>query len=130
MSWMPGMTLEHCEQVAIEAAFRWHQSNKTHTAEALKISIRTLDAKLEKYDAEREDYKRRTNDSERLRQEWLHKSRFGHQEAAGVFSATTGMHLEPASQASAQQAMPLPERIEVQEVLPKQTSAGHSKRNR
>lgn len=49
MSWQPGMTMDDVERVTIEAALRYHQNNKTQTAQALGIAIRTLDNKLQKY---------------------------------------------------------------------------------
>lgn len=48
-SWRPGETLESIEKDAILQAYRFHEENKTQTSSALGISIRTLDAKLEKY---------------------------------------------------------------------------------
>lgn len=47
--WQPGTTLEGLEREAIETAFRFYEKNKTATAQALGISIRTLDARLETY---------------------------------------------------------------------------------
>ncbi len=49
MSWQPGNTLEDVEKDAILKAFQYHNGNKTHTAKSLGISIRTLDAKIERY---------------------------------------------------------------------------------
>lgn len=49
--WQPGMTLEQAERMIIERAFRYYQYNKTHTARALGIAIRTLDNKLDSYAA-------------------------------------------------------------------------------
>jgi hypothetical protein len=49
VQWMPGITLEQMEKSIIQAAFRFYRENKTQTASALGIAIRTLDSKLEKY---------------------------------------------------------------------------------
>lgn len=49
MCWQPGQTLESVEKDTIEKAFRFYQQNKTKTAQSLQCSVRTLDAKLEKY---------------------------------------------------------------------------------
>lgn len=57
VTWCPGMTLGDMERHVIEAAFRYHRSNKTATAAALGISVRTLDNKLEKYAEEEEAHK-------------------------------------------------------------------------
>lgn len=50
--WTPGMTLDEVERLVIEAAFRYYRGNKTATAAALGISVRTLDNKFEKYQAD------------------------------------------------------------------------------
>jgi hypothetical protein len=49
MIWSPGITLESIEKQVILIAFRFFRGNKTQTAQALGIAIRTLDAKLEQY---------------------------------------------------------------------------------
>ena len=49
--WQPGKTLESIEREVIQQAFRFYQGNKTATANSLGIAIRTLDAKLEKYNS-------------------------------------------------------------------------------
>lgn len=46
MNWSPGQTIELLEKEAIQGALRYHGGNKTRTAEALGIAIRTLDNKL------------------------------------------------------------------------------------
>ena len=48
--WSPGVTLEMIEKQVILMAYKFYQSNKTTTARVLDISIRTLDAKLDKYE--------------------------------------------------------------------------------
>lgn len=47
--WTPGMTLEDIKKQVILAALRHYGGNKTKTAEALDISVRTIDYKLEQY---------------------------------------------------------------------------------
>ncbi len=49
-----GMTLEQVEKQTILDAFKFHRGNKTKTAQALGIAIRTLDHKLEQYHAAKE----------------------------------------------------------------------------
>lgn len=49
MIWQPGVTLEDLEKQAILEALRFYGNNKTRTAQALGIAIRTLDNKLAKY---------------------------------------------------------------------------------
>lgn len=43
------MTLDDVERVVILDALEYYQFNKTQTARALGIAVRTLDAKLLKY---------------------------------------------------------------------------------
>lgn len=50
--WQPGRTLEEMEKEVILTAMRFYHGNKTHTASALGIAIRTLDNKLAKYRGE------------------------------------------------------------------------------
>jgi DNA-binding NtrC family response regulator len=49
ITWQPGVTLEEVEKQAILLALKFYQNNKTQTARSLGIAIRTLDAKLDKY---------------------------------------------------------------------------------
>lgn len=44
--WSPGLTLKDVELNTIRYAFKYYKENKTSTAKALGISIRTLDGKL------------------------------------------------------------------------------------
>jgi hypothetical protein len=46
--WSPGVTLEEIEHQVVMKAFLFYQKNKTQTANALGIAIRTLEHKLEK----------------------------------------------------------------------------------
>lgn len=48
-SWTPGKTLDDIERNVILEALTYHQGNRTHTAKALGISIRTLRNKLADY---------------------------------------------------------------------------------
>ena len=47
--WQPGLKLADIEKICIEDAFLHFGKNKTKTAEALGIAVRTLDARLEEY---------------------------------------------------------------------------------
>lgn len=49
MPYEPGRTLADIEKEVILQAYRFYDSNKTRTAQALGIAIRTLDYKLEAY---------------------------------------------------------------------------------
>lgn len=48
-AWSPGRTLDDIERNVILEALTYHQGNRTHTAKALGISIRTLRNKLADY---------------------------------------------------------------------------------
>jgi two-component system response regulator FlrC len=48
-NWMPGQTLNDIERNVILEALQYHNGNRTHTAKALGISIRTLRNKLADY---------------------------------------------------------------------------------
>lgn len=63
INWSPGVTLENVEKQTILAAFRHFRGNKTQTAISLGIAIRTLDNKLEQYQAE--DTKKEKSKDER-----------------------------------------------------------------
>lgn len=49
LNWSPGRTLDDIERTVILEALHYHQGNRTHTAKALGISIRTLRNKLADY---------------------------------------------------------------------------------
>ncbi len=49
INWMPGRTLDDIEKNVILEALQYHHGNRTHTARALGISIRTLRNKLADY---------------------------------------------------------------------------------
>jgi two-component system response regulator FlrC len=48
-NWTPGKTLDDIERTVILEALEYHQGNRTHTAKALGISIRTLRNKIADY---------------------------------------------------------------------------------
>ena len=47
--WKPGKTLDEIERNVILEALKYHEGNRTHTAKALGISIRTLRNKIAEY---------------------------------------------------------------------------------
>lgn len=49
INWQPGITLDDIEKEVILKALSFYHGNKTRTAEALGIAIRTIDNKLAKY---------------------------------------------------------------------------------
>lgn len=48
-NWAPGRTLNEIEKSVIIDALQYHKGNRTHTAKALGISIRTLRNKIAEY---------------------------------------------------------------------------------
>lgn len=65
VNWVPGMTLDEMEKNCILAAIRFYRGNKTQTAQALGISIRTLDHKIERYEADAREQQQRAEDRKR-----------------------------------------------------------------
>ena len=137
--WSPGVTLEEIEKQVILKAFRFYRGNKTTTANALGIAIRTLDNKLEKYENDGAAQKERDNEiRERelafgIRQRGFQQ---GPNESAEdreasrrsvLPSSDARLSMEPAPHVSAQQPVPVSKPHEVQKVLSTkdaQSSAG------
>lgn len=129
-------TIEDIEKQAIQIRINMFRGNKSQCAISLGISIRTLDAKLEKY----ADDKRKTE--EREAQEAIERSEIldrqrgiipqSRSEEGGprVYGSTSGVHVQPSIEAPPQHAMPVSQQQKVQSVLPKQASAGHQGRRR
>lgn len=132
--WAPGMTIAVLEQEAIKQAYKYYQFNKTATARALEISVRTLDTKLveyEKLDAEFKelgDKRRAEREEQLLRARGIHPSTPQHQ--AYVTQTTSGVHLQPTQKLPTEQPVSVPVRKEVQGVSPKQATRGDSTKGR
>lgn len=145
--WSPGLSLEQVEKECILQAFRFYRSNKTQTAIALGISVRTIENKLEKYakDAELETERRA---EERKQQEEYslrargklhtgnteyprtHKSQETDRPIQNGTQAATGADIQPIEGIPTQRPVPVSERSEVQEVLPRQAAGNHSPKGR
>lgn len=121
MTYYPGLTVELAEQLVIEGAYKWFRGNKTQAALAVGLTVKTFHLKLEKYDADRAHLKTRMERATLEREEQLRRAR-------GLPSASPGIRVESAAQAPAEPSLPVPERKEVQEVLPRQAAKGSSKR--
>jgi hypothetical protein len=140
--WSPGVKLEDIEEQVIKKAFKFYQGNKTSTANALGIAIRTLDTKLEKYESDAKartklDAERRAKDLDFLNrqrgpaQSYNESAEEKERQRASVLpSADAGARLESAGKISAEQAVPLPKPQEIQKVLPPQVAAGGARRAR
>lgn len=117
ITWFPGMSLDALERQVIERALVHYQGNKTRTAQALGIAKRTLDAKLERIEEEKNaELQRQTKRIERER-EFREK-------------AERGLRMEPATEVAAQQPVPVQERPEIQKVLPQQNAPRAPQRRR
>lgn len=122
--WSPGVTLEHMEMLVILAAYKHYSFNKTATSNALKISIRTLDAKLTKYEKDKEAHEQRAEDA-RTQRELFNKRQRGAPNSTEIrqppraivgksgVPSEKGIRVEPSSQATAQHEMPLQKRAQV-----------------
>ncbi len=75
--WSPGVTLEDVEKQVILKAHHYYKEVKTTTAAALGISVRTLDAKLEKYQADEAAAQARLAVAAKERRDQREAHRFG-----------------------------------------------------
>lgn len=146
MNWVPGLTLEMAEKMAILQAMQFYKNNKTATANALGIAIRTLDNKLELYAQDDIRMKAVENERARQREEFARRARG---QAPSVSQPTPrdsaqsqkasdpvdslphpGVPVEPAPDPSEEYPLPVPEPEKVQEVLSPDTSEGRPRRGR
>lgn len=104
IEWAPGQTLSDVERIVILKAFKFFQGNKTKTAAALDIAIRTLDSKLEQYGVKPSP----------------------HGVVSYAVPPNQKLPVEPIVTVATEQPMPLCQREEVQEVLPKQNTQSNS----
>lgn len=136
INWSPGITLEGMEKQIIREAFRFYRGNKTQCSISLGISIRTLENKLEKYETEGKAQRESEDAAASERDEQLRRARGIVGRAAipqappTVYGATSGFHMEPPPEVSAQQPVPVPQRQEVQAVLPKHAASSSQSRRR
>jgi hypothetical protein len=136
LNWQPGMTLESIEKSAILQAFRFYRGNKTVTANALGMAIRTLDNKLDQYQAEGKEQERLNNEQRKQREEFLQRQRGIYPStptpAGGTMlsSADAGVSVESTSEAAQKQTMSVPQRKEVQGVLSQPAAQGHTRKAR
>lgn len=87
INWQPGVTLDHIEEQVIKKAYAHFRGNKTATAVALGVAIRTLDSKFEQYEKE-DQYRREKEELDRLRKvDHLLRARGKHPSQAPVVEA-------------------------------------------
>lgn len=123
--WSPGMTLDYMERSVIEAALNFYRGNKTMAAAALGISIRTIQNKLERYEVEDKQQHERREAARRKEEEFALRCR-----GANFTQVYPHQPAIPRSQPSpksdalstAEHEVSVPERDEVQEVLPEQVT--------
>lgn len=125
--WSPGVTLDAVERQVIEKTYQFFKLNKTATANALGIAIRTLENKLERYRLEDAEAERASDEIQRNRDEFLRRSREGGPpiqprddapRARSGAEADTRHGVESAPILAEKQAVPVSVRSEVQGVLP------------
>ena len=140
--WSPGVSLDEIEKQVILKAFSFYRQNKTTTSQALGISIRTLDTKLEKYEHDERERLRAEDERRRLDNDFLHRQRGpsqslnssqeerDRQRASVLPSSHAGVRVEPSSDAPAQHPVPLPEPKKVQTLLHEQTAGSGARKAR
>lgn len=102
--WSPGVSIETMIQSAIESALSYYKGNKTATAHALGISIRTLDTRLDKYKKERLAHEQRAADAQSRRAEFHARQRAVPQNGQFDTSATPSIHAAEAARRRAESA--------------------------
>jgi hypothetical protein len=127
----PSLTLEAVEKEVILRHYAFYHENKTQTAAALGITARTLYDKLEKYAEDEKEEEKRRAEKQRQTDEFIRRSRgsigapyYSPTDPARVDETRPRIRMEPAESAPAKQGVPLPQREEVQGVLPEPASRG------
>lgn len=128
--WNPGVKLHQVEKQAIEQAFDYFKKNKTQTANALGISIRTLDAKLKDYENDKRIADEQARELKRKNDEYLRRAR-GQTPSQSVESSESvswgpspapWARVEPIANSDAEQTVSVPKRGEVQKVLSREAA--------
>lgn len=142
INWSPGVTLEQIEQQVILRAYEHFRRNKTQTSISLGIAIRTLDSKLERYEKEEQertaaDARRRTENEAFLARARGHHPSIAIDNSLRESDGPASQHAssaangaEPAPLAAAKEPLSMPQRKEVQAVLPDQASRDGVRRAR
>lgn len=101
INWQPGMTVASVEREVILSALQFYGGNKTKTADALDIALRTLQNKLHEYGVMdgKAKLQRSAEEIKRNKEQGL--------------QATTGGHLESSGEVPTEQSVPLRQRKEV-----------------
>lgn len=136
ITWTPGIKLAEIEKEIILKAYKFCSDNKTTTARMLGLDIKTLRAKIEKYDKEKEEEIKRDELRRKLNEDFQRKSRglppihFPEIKKSDGNKTNEGVCMESSSNYREKQSVPLQERKEIQEVLPETTSESSNGRKR
>lgn len=133
--WTPGITLAAIEKQVILNAFRFYRGHYATCAVALGIAEKTLRTKLKEYEDDDQRIKAAQDEERAERNRQLIRSRglvgTNASPTEGVILGSgAGVHVEPATQASPQHAVPVSEPEKVQSVLPSKVAAGRESRRR
>lgn len=133
--WTPGTTIESAEREVIEQALKFYRGNKTATASALKVSTRTLDNKLEQYADDDRKSREHADRSAQGSGPSLHEQARPQEDKANGskevgISSDAGLRVESSFEVRTEPNVSVPERQEVQEVLPPQTRKRSASRSR
>ncbi len=131
--WSPGVKLDDIEKQVILKAYSHFGKNKTATANALGIAIRTLDNKLERYELDVKEQEQRSGRDKATREAQLARHRGipsaaqapiqQHNRSNGN-EANARNGVEPVTNTSAKSSVSVPEPKEIQGVLPRKTASG------
>lgn len=113
--WQPGIKMDEAKKTIMALALRHFHGNKTKAAESLGIAARTIYNNL----GERED----GEDADEVQ-------RGGALKEECLVQAPSGICVEPTTETTAQQSLPVRERDKVQEVSYKQAGGGNSRKGR
>jgi hypothetical protein len=140
IQWSPGTTLEQVELQVVRAAYSFYKENKTATAGALGIAIRTLDTKLEKLGIDKASQEKSYEARQAERERQLARARgtvptapnnsIPISEAKAIASAEHGIRTKSVVSASEESALSMLEPEEIQSVLPTKIAAHGSGKRR
>ncbi len=123
VTWAPGMTLSEMERQVVKSAYAYFDEDKTRTANALGISVKTVYSYLERYAEEDLVTEQRKEDEKRDKQNWLERSRRGHAAVDGNDSfSSQGHDLQSSTNTAQKRQVSVSERSKVQDVLPTKDS--------
>lgn len=128
LNWQSGMTLESIEKEAILQALRFFRGNKTATALALGIAIRTLDNKLAQYETEKKAMEEVQDGQRRKRQEFQDRARGVSQSQQNEDEAARRVLIQSPFGPAKEHALPLPIGNKIQEVSSEQAPVRNTKK--